>query len=223
MFSDLIRGLWKENPTFRMLIGMCPTLAITTTATNGFVMGLSVVFVLACSNVIISLLRKQIPAEVRIPCYIVIIATFVTVVDLVLAAYVPGIHRVLGLFIPLITVNCLILGRAEAFASKMPVYRSFLDGIGMGLGFTIALVTLGSIREILGAGTIFGYRLLWEGFTPWVIMITPPGAFFTLGLLVGLVNWLSTAIAQGTLFRKDAGRRAKVGTAVHIHRVGSGQ
>ncbi len=145
MFSDLIRGLWKENPTFRMLIGMCPTLAITTTATNGFVMGLSVVFVLACSNVIISLLRKQIPAEVRIPCYIVIIATFVTVVDLVLAAYVPGIHRVLGLFIPLITVNCLILGRAEAFASKMPVYRSFLDGIGMGLGFTIALVTLGSI------------------------------------------------------------------------------
>jgi len=206
------------------MIGMCPTLAVTTTATNGLAMGLSVAFVLVCSSAMISLLRRQIPSEVRIPCYIVIIATFVTVADLFLAAFLPSIHRVLGLFVPLIVVNCIILGRAEAFASKMPVSRSILDALGMGLGFTMALVILGSIRELLGFGTLFGTRIMWEGFTEWVIMILPPGAFFTLGLLVGLINWLSTNLSKGSALRLRAGRRAKDGTAsVHIHRVGSGQ
>ncbi len=161
MADDLVKefkkGLWKENPVFRLMLGLCPTLAVTTAAENGIGMGLATTFVLLCSNVIVARLRDIIPNKVRIACFIVIIATFVTIVDLMMHAYFYQLHKTLGLFIPLIVVNCVILGRAEAFASKNPVKTSFIDGLGMGLGFTLALVALGSIRELLGNGTIFSY------------------------------------------------------------------
>ncbi|MDI3534255.1 MAG: H+/Na+-translocating ferredoxin:NAD+ oxidoreductase subunit [Thermosediminibacterales bacterium] len=188
IWKDFIKGLWEENPTFRLLIGMCPVLAVTNAAINGVAMGLATLFVLVCSSTIISLIKNLIPSKVRIPCYIVVIATFVTIADLVLAAYFPDIHAVLGLFVPLIVVNCLILGRAEAFASKNTVTRSFFDALGMGLGFTWALTFLSIIREVLGMGSIFGFRVLGEWFTPFLIFVLPPGAFITLGIIVGLMN-----------------------------------
>lgn len=183
-------GLLFENPIFVQLLGMCSTLAVTTTAINGLSMGIAVTAVLIGSNAVISLLKKVIPDKIRIPAFIVIIATFVTVIDMLMHAYLPDLYKQLGLFIPLIVVNCLILGRAEAFASKHGVLDSVIDAIGMGLGFTAALTILGIIRELLGAGTFFGLTVFGESFKPMLIMIMPPGAFITLGLLIGLVNYL---------------------------------
>lgn len=184
------RGLIDENPVFKLLLGMCPVLAVTTAARNGLGMGLAATAVLLASNVIISLLRKVIPARIRIPAFIVVIATFVTMVDLVMEAFVPDLHSVLGIFIPLIVVNCIILQRAESFASKNSVFKSLLDGLGMGIGFTIALVILASVREIIGAGTWFGLTLFGASYEPMRLLTSPPGAFITLGLIIGLINVL---------------------------------
>ena len=186
--SAFINGLWKENPTFRLVLGMCPTLAVTNAAANGVSMGLDTTIVLVGSNIMVSALKKVIPDEVRIPAYVIIIATFVTIADLVLAAFFPEMYKVLGLFIPLIVVNCIILARAEAFAAKNGIGKSALDGLGMGLGFTWALTFLGIIREILGMGSVVGIKLFGEGFVSWIIFILPPGAFLTLGLILGLFN-----------------------------------
>ena len=186
LFYEFTKGLWNESPTFRQLLGMCPTLAVTTSVINGFSMGMATTFVLICSSTIISFIRKLIPNQVRIASYIVIIAAFVTVADLFLKGNFPAVSKALGPFIPLIVVNCVILGRAEAFAAKNNPLLSFADALGMGLGFTLALTMLGTIREILGSGTIFGFLT----FEPWVVMILPGGAFITLGLLIGLINFL---------------------------------
>lgn len=191
LWKDFIRGLWAENPIFRLNIGLCPVLAVTTSAINGVSMGVATTFVLVCSSALISLLKRIIPDKVRIPAYIIVIATFVTIVDLVMHAYLPDLHSVLGLFIPLIVVNCIVLGRAEAFAAKNSVVRSAVDGLGMGLGFTWALTLLGSIREILGAGSFFGHALVAEGTTTLGIMSLPPGAFITLGILMAVMNMVS--------------------------------
>lgn len=191
MWKDFVRGLWAENPTFRLNIGLCPVLAVTTSAINGLSMGLATTLVLICSSALISLLKNLIPAKVRIPAYIIVIATFVTIVDLVMHAYLPDLHSVLGLFIPLIVVNCVVLGRAEAFAAKNSVLRSAVDGIGMGLGFTWSLTLLGAIRELLGSGSFFGYALVSDGATTLGIMSLPPGAFITLGLLMAMMNMIS--------------------------------
>lgn len=179
-------GIFDENPTFVQLIGMCPTLAVTTSLANGIGMGLSATVVLVMSNVVISLLRKLIPSKVRIAAYVAIIATFVTVIDLMLQAFVPSLSESLGIFIPLIVVNCIILARAEAFASKNGVIKSAADGLGMGLGFTVALSLISAIREILGAGTILGFSVGIS--TPATVMILPPGGFLTLGLILGIIN-----------------------------------
>ncbi len=191
---SLRRQFWKgivaENPVFRLVLGMCPTLAVTTEAVNGIGMGLATAFVLVCANAAVSVLRALIPAKVRIPAYIVIIATFVTVVDLVMNAYAHDLHKALGVFIPLIVVNCIILGRAEAFASKNGVLPSAADGLGMGLGFTLSLTLLGSVREVLGNGTWFGLPVLAGGYQPLIVMILPPGAFITLGFLLAGMNRL---------------------------------
>ncbi len=189
LWQEFNKGIIKENPVLRLVLGMCPTLAVTTAAINGVAMGCAVIFVLLGSNIVISLIRKITPAKVRIPVFIVLIATFVTIVDLVMAGFYYDLHKVLGIFIPLIVVNCIILGRAEAFASKNSVLRSILDALGMGIGFTLALTILGSIREILGNGTIFGFELLTGlGYQKFIIMLLPPGAFIALGLLMGLMN-----------------------------------
>ncbi len=195
LVQDLTNGIWKENPIFRLVLGICSVLAVTTQAKNGIGMGLAATFVLVCSNVVIAAMRKVIPAKVRIACYIVIIATFVTVVDLVMAAYFYELHKALGIFIPLIVVNCIILGRAEAFASKRPVLNSLLDGIGMGIGYTLALLILGSIRELIGTGSIFGVCLLGKQYIPFLLAILPPGAFIALGLLLGLMNKINKKLA----------------------------
>ena len=192
MKKIFLNGLFKENPTFVLFLGMCPTLAVTTAAVNGLGMGLSTMAVLVCANVFISLLRKFIPDKVRIAAYVVVIASFVTIVEMVLKAYAPSISESLGLYIPLIVVNCIILGRAEAFASKNGFVKSAVDGLGMGLGFTAALCIIGSIREILGAGSIFGVPIFGDGFQPMTIMILPPGAFLTLGLVVMVINIVSS-------------------------------
>ena len=181
------KGLIKENPILVLLLGCCPTLATTTSAINGMSMGLATTFVLIMSNLVISLLKGFIPDKMRIPCFIVVIASFVTIVQLVMQAYVPDIYETLGLFIPLIVVNCIVLGRAEAFASKNPVGPSILDGAGMGLGFTFALTILGCIRELLGNGTIFSLRILPET-ANMLLFILPPGAFICLGFLIAIVN-----------------------------------
>lgn len=192
MKKIFLNGLFKENPTFVLFLGMCPTLAVTTAAVNGLGMGLSTMAVLVCANVFISLLRKFIPDKVRIAAYVVVIASFVTIVEMVLKAYAPSISESLGLYIPLIVVNCIILGRAEAFASKNGFVKSAVDGLGMGLGFTAALCIIGSIRELLGAGSIFGFPIFGNGFQPMTIMILPPGAFLTLGLIVMVINIVSS-------------------------------
>jgi len=188
VYKDFIKGLWKENPVFVQVLGMCPTLAVTTKALFGLSMGLATMFVVVSSGVVVSLIRKFVPPQVRIPIFTVIIATFVTAADYFLKANFYQISKALGPYVPLIVVNCIILGRAEAFASKHGVLKSFLDALGMGVGFTCALVVLGSAREVLGSGTVFGYRVMWEGFTNWVIMVLPAGAFITLGFLVGIFN-----------------------------------
>ncbi len=211
LWTDFLRGLWKENPTFRLLIGMCPTLAVTTSAANGLAMGLATSFVLICSSTIVSLVKSVIPKKVRIPSYTIIIATFVTIADLVLAANMPEMHKVLGLFIPLIVVNCLILGRAEAYANKAPVHYAIADAVGMGLGFTWALTLLGGVREVLGMGSLFGHALFGANFTPWVIAILPPGAFITLGIMVGGMNQLTAYLDQR---KKTSTRRTVSGSSV---------
>ena len=188
----LINGIFKENPIFRLVLGMCPTLAVTTAAVNGLAMGMAVIFVLSASNLVISLLRNFIPDKIRIPAFVVIIASFVTIAGMLMEAFVPALYDALGLFIPLIVVNCIILGRAEACASKNKPFDSLFDGIGMGIGFTLALTILGIIREIIGAGTIFGYPIMGQSFEPAIIMIMPPGAFITLGLILALVNKLDS-------------------------------
>lgn len=191
--KNMWNGIIQENPTFRLVLGMCPTLAVTTAAMNGLGMGLTTMVVLIGSNVAISLLRNFIPDKVRIPAYVVIIASFVTIVGMLLKAFLPVLDKQLGLFIPLIVVNCIILARAESFASKNSVMDSFADGLGMGLGFTLSLTVLGIVRELLGTGSVFGYSILGASFEPALIMILPPGAFLTLGLLMGLLNKVSQA------------------------------
>lgn len=193
--TDIVRGLWTEIPVFRLVLGLCPTLAVTTSVINGVGMGLATTFVLTASNILVSLLRKFIPDKVRIPSFIVIIASFVTITDLVMAGFIPDLHHALGIFIPLIVVNCIVLGRAEAFASKNNVFRSAIDGISMGIGFTIALLLLGSVREILGAGSWFNiaflkglFSFLGFEYQPIIVMILPPGAFIGLGFLVAGMN-----------------------------------
>ena len=189
--KEFLKGFWDENPIFRLVLGMCPTLAVTTSAENGIGMGLATTFVLVFSNLVISLIKDFIPKKVRIPCFIVVIASFVTIIDLVMAGYFYKLHKALGLFIPLIVVNCIILGRAEAFASKNNPFASILDGLGIGLGFTFSLTVLGAIREIFGNGTIFNLHILPASFNPIIVFILPPGAFITLGFLMALFNKLS--------------------------------
>ncbi len=186
-WERIYNGVVKENPAFILMLGMCPTLAVTTSAINGLGMGLSSLVVLAISNVVISLLRKVIPDEVRLPAYIVIVASFVTVVELLMEAYMESLYASLGIYIPLIVVNCIILGRAEAYASKNPPMLSLFDGLGMGLGFTVALVIIGSVRELLGAGSIFGIALP-DGFEPIAFFVRAPGAFLVLAVLVAIMN-----------------------------------
>ncbi|NLN97655.1 MAG: electron transport complex subunit E [Eubacteriaceae bacterium] len=190
-FGYLTNGIIKENPIFRLLLGMCPTLAVSTLAINGLGMGLATTAVLIGSNVCISALRKIIPDDIRIPAFVVVIASFVTIVGMLMKAYVPALDAALGIFIPLIVVNCIILGRAEAFAFGHTVFESLADAIGMGLGFTMSLTVLGAVREIIGAGTIFGFSLFGAAYEPMILMILPPGAFLTLGLGIGLINKIS--------------------------------
>lgn len=190
--KHLTNGLLKENPIFVQLIGMCPTLAVTTSAMNGVGMGLATTAVLLMSNIFISLLRNVIPGKIRIPAFVVVIASFVTIVSMVMEAFLPALFDSLGLFIPLIVVNCLILARAEAFAFKNGILSAALDGIGMGVGFTIALAVLGAVRELFGAGSIFGMMIFGASYKPALIMILPPGAFLTLGLLLALYNVAKT-------------------------------
>jgi electron transport complex protein RnfE len=184
--AEYVKGLWDENPVFRQLLGMCPTLAVTGTVITGIAMGLATAFVLILSSLVVASIKKLIPAQVRIASYIVVIASFVTIADQVLKAYFYPISEALGPYVPLIVVNCIILGRQEAFSSKNSVGRSFIDALGMSSGFILALLVLSSIREILGAGTFFGYQVMGSWFKPWIIMILPAGAFITLGILLGI-------------------------------------
>ncbi len=190
LFKDFSKGIWKENPVLVLLLGMCPTLAVASNAVNGLGMGIATTCVLVCSNTVISLLKKVVPAKIRIPCYIVVIATFVTMVDLFLKAFIPALSASLGLYIPLIVVNCIIFARAESFASKNPPLDSVLDGIGMGIGFTLALTLLSCVRELLGSGSIFGLNVLGASYPPMLLFVLAPGGFITLGLLMALVNKL---------------------------------
>ncbi len=196
-------GLVKENPIFVQLIGMCSVLAVTTSAKNGLAMGLAVVFVLVGSNLVISLLKNIIPDKIRIPAFVVVIATFVTIIEMFMKAYAQDLYNALGLFIPLIVVNCIILARAEAFASKNGVLASVVDGLGMGLGYTLALVILGSLREIIGAGSIFGYQLFSDAYQPALIFIMPPGAFILLGILIGIFNKIRSNKAASEMEVKE--------------------
>ncbi|MCD5397838.1 electron transport complex subunit E [candidate division NPL-UPA2 bacterium] len=185
--GEFTKGVFQENPVFVLLLGLCPALAVSVSVKNGLGMGIAATFVLLGSNLIISLLRKFIPARIRIPCFIVVIATFVVIVEQMMGAFSPELARALGIFIPLIVVNCIILGRAEAFASRNSLLRSLADALGMGIGFTLALLLISAIREILGSGRLLGL-LVFPGFNPMILMLLPPGAFLTLGLLMGLFN-----------------------------------
>ena len=187
-------SLVKENPSLRLVLGTCPTLAVTTVAMNGLGMGLAATFVLICSNIVISALRKVIPDKVRLPAFITVIATFVTVLQMLVKAYLPSLDTALGIYLPLIVVNCIILGRAEMFASKHTVLDSALDGLGMGLGFTLTLVLMGCVRELLGAGTLFGVAVLGASFEPMTLFITPPGGFLVFGVLMALVVFIETKL-----------------------------
>jgi len=190
-FDVFIKGLWKENPVFVMLLGMCPVLAVSNSVMNAIAMGLATTFVLVCSSTLVSLLRSFIPKQVRIATYIVIIATFVTIVDYAIQAISLDLYKALGAFISLIVVNCIILGRAEAFASKNTVSKSVLDAVGMGLGFAFALLCLGVVREVLGSGSLLGFQVLPDRFQPWAIMILPPGGFIVLGSWLLLFAWFA--------------------------------
>ena len=189
----VFNGIVTENPTFRLVLGMCPTLAITTTVSNGLGMGLAATFVLICSNLVISLLRNFIPDKIRIPAFIVVIATFVTIVQLLLQAFIPALYESLGVFIPLIVVNCIIFARAESFASKNPPLESACDGLGMGLGFTLAITLLSAIRELLGSGTLLGIQVMPDDYQPMAIITQAPGGFIMLGLLMVVMNSLFKA------------------------------
>jgi electron transport complex protein RnfE len=202
--DEFIKGLWRENPVFVQVLGMCPTLAVTNSAINAVAMGLATLFVLVMSNIVISSMRKFIPKQVRIATFILVIATFVTVVDYAIQAISLDLHTALGAFIALIVVNCVILGRAEAFASKNGVVPSILDGLGMGLGFTFALLCLGTVRELLGSGSIFGLHVLPARFQDWVIMILPSGGFFTMGAWLLVFNGLKRRRAGGANAAKEA-------------------
>lgn len=192
----IFNGLVKENPTFVLMLGMCPTLAVTTSAINGIGMGLSTTAVLVMSNMLISMLRKIIPDSVRMPAFIVVVASFVTIVDFLLEGFVPSLYDSLGLYIPLIVVNCIILGRAESYASKNPVIPSIFDGIGMGLGFTVGLTSIGIVRELIGAGQIFGFQVMPDSYEPFTIFVLAPGAFFVLACLVALQNKVKRNLAK---------------------------
>jgi electron transport complex protein RnfE len=196
--KELLKGIWTENPILRIVLGLCPSLAVTTSMINGIAMGLAATSVLVMSNVFISLLSGLIPKKVRIPCFIVVIASFVTIVDLTMHGFFYDLWKALGLFIPLIVVNCIILGRAEAFASKNSVWLSLADGLGMGLGFTLALTALGSVREVIGNGTILGVALFGPDFQPMLLAILPPGAFIVLGLFLAGMNRIEVLRSGGT-------------------------
>jgi Na+-translocating ferredoxin:NAD+ oxidoreductase subunit E len=189
-YDEFTKGIWKENPVFVQVLGMCPMLAVTNSAINAIAMGLATFFVLVGSSTLVSLLKHWIPKQIRISCYIIIIATFVTVADYTLLALIPEVHKELGAFVPLIVVNCMILGRQEAFASKHPVGLAIADALGTSVGFLFALFTLGSVREILGNGSLFGISLFGPHFEPWVVMLLPPGGFIMLGLILLFFNWL---------------------------------
>lgn len=191
MAKEFSKGIIKDQPVLRLLLGLCPALGVTGTATNGFGMGMAATFVLLCASIVVSLLRSVIPKSVRVPCFIVIIATFVTIVDMTMNAFLPDLHDALGIFIPLIVVNCLILGRAEAFFSRNPLHTAIADALGMGVGFALALTILGAIREVLGAGTIFGVVITPEAFEPFGVFATPPGAFIGLGFMLAAMNYIS--------------------------------
>lgn len=188
--KEFSKGLIKENPVFIMALGLCPTLAVTTSVINAIAMGGATTFVLLFSNIFISILKNQIPTKVRIPCFIIVIASFVTIAEMILKAYFPPVYKSLGLFIPLIVVNCIILGRAEAFASKNNILKSIFDAFGMGAGFTIALVSIGAIRELLGVGTLLEFQILPTSYQPMILAILAPGAFLTIAFLMALVNML---------------------------------
>ena len=189
-YDELVKGIWRDNPVFVQVLGMCPMLAVTNSAINAVAMGGATLFVLVGSSLLVSSLKRWIPKQIRISCYIIIIATFVTVADFSLQALIPEVHKELGAFIPLIVANCMILGRQEAFAARNSVRLAVFDALGMASGFFLALFTLGSVREILGEGALFGIDLFGPNFEPWVIMILPPGGFLTLGLLLLLFSWL---------------------------------
>jgi electron transport complex protein RnfE len=191
-WKELIKGLYRENPVFRLMLGLCPVLAVSYSVNTALGMGIAASFVLICSNFVVSIIRKGVPPKIRIPIYIMVIATFVTIVDLVMAAYQPELHKKLDIFIPLIVVNCIILGRAEAFASKHGPLLSVIDGIGMGVGFTFAMVVIATVREILGKGTWLGMTIIGGGFKDQAVklMIMSPGAFLTIGFLIALFNWI---------------------------------
>ena len=196
LWYELKKGFWQEIPPFRLVLGTCPTLAVTNTVINGIAMGLATLFVLLCSNITVSAIRKIVPAQVRIAAYVVIIALYVTVADMFLAAMFPPISKALGPYVPLIVVNCIIFGRAEAFAQKNPVFPSIMDAFGIGIGFTMSLAVMGKIRELLGFGSILDIKLLGDWFEPWIVMILPGGAFIVFGFLVALVNYLSKRKAE---------------------------
>ncbi|MCQ2378572.1 MAG: electron transport complex subunit E [Victivallaceae bacterium] len=206
--KDLVHGIWKENPVLVLLLGTCPTLALTTSAVNGVGMGLAVVFVLAGSNFVVSCIKNIVPQKIRIPVYIVVIATFVTIVDFLLQAYAPAsLYEALGIFIPLIVVNCIVLGRAEAFASKNTPLRSVFDGIGMGLGFTLTLTMLGMLREFASTGSLFGVKVITSWTMDFLLPAAPPGAFIIVGCILGIRNYLTrrAAIKAGKLYIPPAG------------------
>jgi len=194
--QDLLRGVWRENPVLIQMLGLCPALAVTNTVANSLAMGIATFFVLCGSSLLVSLFRKLIPAAVRISTYILIIATFVTIADMSLEAIVPTVHKALGAFIALIVVNCMILGRQEAFASKQPIGRALLDAAGTGFGFMIALFLMGAVREVLGSGTFLDVPLFGPNYEPWVVMILPPGGFLTLGFLLMVISWREKRRAQ---------------------------
>lgn len=197
LWKDFVNGIISENAVLKLMIGLCPVLAVSTTVMNGIGMGLATTFVLLGSNITIALIRNVVPKEIRIPVFIIIIATFVTITDLSMAAYFPSLHKTLGIFIPLIVVNCIIMGRAEAFASRNTPIRAIADGLGMGIGFILTLVVLSGVREFLGNGTILGISLPFKGFEPALIMILPPGAFFAIGIMIAIFNNLFKLKSDG--------------------------
>lgn len=204
--KEFTKGLWKDLPPFRLVLGLCPILGVTTQAANGLGMGLAVIFVLTLSNMVISMVRNIIPSKVRIACFIVISASLVVVVELLMQAFVFPLYLQLGIFVPLIVVNCIILGRAEAFAAKNPVLPSIMDGLGIGLGYTLSLTLIGTIREVLGNGTWFGMDVMWASFKPMTVMVKAPGAFIALGLTLAAMNFYTRVMAQrkGVKFEEKA-------------------